>query len=283
MRNSKSLSLKTAVVCASLIAGGAIAANSAQANPFRTNYTADLSGSNLVKGNIWLDSVVLENGETIDQFSVVQSAKIVSNDLYTGGNTGAASADMGDLATVGLSQERVNEAGVVAALGNLNLNSIIDTEDRGSFAIDLFFDKALDNLFVWERGQNSKLKVQALDATGSLIGNALTINSRDARQNGGQGINGWTDAGFSIDTLEIGRAQKVASLGISMADFGIDAPVSGVRFISERGFNGPDWKFVGASAERNNPPASVPEPGTLAGLAVVCGMFAASRRRKASQ
>ncbi|MDY7013360.1 MAG: exosortase-dependent surface protein XDP2, partial [Cyanobacteriota bacterium] len=235
MMNSKSIAAKTTAICASLVATSALAlaASPARAFRFTTNYTAALSGDDKAKGDIWLKSVTLENGEVISDFAVVKSAKIVSNDLYTGGNTGAASADLGDKATVGLKKENVGEAGVVAALGNLNLNSIIDTEDSGSFAMNLFFDTALDNLFVWERGMNSKLKVQALDANGNAIGTQLFINSNDAKQNNGQGANGWSYAGYDIDTQEIYGAQQVASLGISMADFGLDAPIMGVRFISE--------------------------------------------------
>lgn len=249
-------------------------ASSAQAVGFgfKTNYTADLTGNDIWKGNIWLESIEFD-GKTIGEFSVVKDAKIVSNDLWTGGNSGAASADMGDKATVGLKQEKLTEEGAVAALGNLNLNSIIDTEDVGNFAIDVMFDKAVDNILIWERGMNSRLNVQAIDAKGNLIGNLINLPKS----------NNWTDAGFSIDTKEIGSAQRVASIGLSLADFGLDSKDSifGYRMISQgKDYNGPDWKILGTT---DKTPASVPEPTAVIGLGLVAGSFVASRRRQKSK
>jgi len=264
-------------------------ASSAQAVGFgfKTNYTADLAGDDMWKGNIWLESIEF-GGQTISEFSIVKDAKIVSNDLWTGGNSGAASADMGDKATVGLKQEELTEAGAVAALGNLNLNSIIDTEDSGNFAIDVMFDKAVDNILVWERGKNSKLDVQAIDAKGNLIGNLINLPKS----------NNWTDAGYSIDTKEIGSAQQVASIGLSLADFGLSAndsiglsladfglsandSIFGYRMMSQgSSYNGPDWKILGTT---DATPASVPEPTSVIGLGLVAGSFVASRRRQKSK
>ena len=249
-------------------------ASSAQAVGFgfKTNYTAELAGDDMWKGNIWLESIEF-GGQTISEFSIVKDAKIVSNDLWRGGNSGAASADMGDKATVGFKQEELTEAGAVAALGNLNLNSIIDTEDSGNFAIDVMFDKAVDNILVWERGKNSKLDVQAIDAKGNLIGNLINLPQS----------NNWTDAGYSIDTMEIDNgAQEVASIGLSLADFGLSAndSIFGYRMISESSYNGPDWKILGTT---DPTPASVPEPTAVIGLGLVAGSFVASRRRQKSK
>ncbi|ERT05573.1 PEP-CTERM -sorting domain protein [Lyngbya aestuarii BL J] len=249
-------------------------ASSAQAAgfSFKTNYTADLAGDDMWKGNIWLESIEF-SGQTVSEFSIVKDAKIVSNDLWTGGNSGAASADMGDEATVGLKQEELTEAGAVAALGNLNLNSIIDTEDSGNFAIDVMFDKAVDNILVWERGKNSKLDVQAIDSKGNLIGNLINLPKS----------NNWTDAGYSIDTKEISGAQKVASIGLSLADFGLSAndSIFGYRMMSQgSSYNGPDWKILGTT---DATPASVPEPTSVIGLGLVAGSFVASRRRQKSK
>jgi hypothetical protein len=246
-------------------------ASSAQAAGFgfKTNYTANLTGADQWKGNIWLDSVEF-GGKTISEFSVIQGAKIVTNDLWTGGNSGAASADMGDKATVGLSQELLTEAGAVQALGNLNLNSIIDTEDSGNFAIDVMFDKAVDNILVFERGKNSKLDIQAIDSKGNLIGNLINLPKSDQ----------WSDAGYSIDTKEIPGAQAVASIGLSLSDFGLDSKESifGYRMISQGVlYNGPDWKILGTT---DPTPASVPEPTAVIGLGLVAGSFVASRRRQ---
>jgi hypothetical protein len=96
---------------------------------------------------------------------------------------------MGDKATIGLKQERLTNEGAVAALGNLNLNSIIDTEDKGNFAIDTMFNKAVDNVLIFERGMNSRLDIQALDFAGNLIGNLIELPKS----------NQWTNTGYSID------------------------------------------------------------------------------------
>jgi hypothetical protein len=260
--------LKYTAACLGLITGSVFAvSSSAQAFDFKTNYEASLPNPNTWKGDILLQSVDFGN-TTLTEFAVVNRANIVWNDVWTGGDTGAASADKGDLATVGLSKEAINNNDVVAALGNLYLSSIIDTEDSGKFTIDLSFNKAVDNLFLWERGKNSKLDIQALDAGGNLIGNLLNLNSST-----------WQYAGYKLDTLEINGAQDVGSLGVSLADLGVSGPISGLRVISQSSYNGPDWKVVGSAAQ----PASVPEPATLAGLGLVAGSLAASRRRKVTK
>ena len=252
-----------------LIAGSAIALSSpAQAFSFTTNYTAALSGSDAPKGDIMLNSVTLENGQNIRNFSLINSANILSNDIYTGGNSGAASADIGDKATTGVRQEALTNESARTVLNNLNLNNIIDTEDRGSFILDLNFEKAVDNIFIWERGMNSRLDIQALDASGNAIGNKVNLsNSRT-----------WDYAGFEIDTKEIGRKQRVGSIGVSLADLGIsNGFVSALRVSSEgRLYNGPDFKVMGSVAE-------VPEPSSIIGLGAVVAGALATRRRKQSE
>jgi PEP-CTERM motif len=252
-----------------LIASGAIALSAApaQAFSFQTNYTAALSGNNAAKGDILLNSVTLGNGKVISDFSLVSSANILSNDIYTGANSGAASADKGDLATTGLSQEALTDAGAKAVMNNLNLNNIIDTEDSGNFILDLNFAKAVDNIFLWERGMNSRLDVQALDASGNVIGNKLALsNSKN-----------WDYAGYKIDTLEIGSAQKVGSIGVSLADLGLTSGyVSGLRVSSKSTYNGPDFKVMGSVAD-------VPEPSSLLGLGAIAMAVLATRRPQKHQ
>ncbi|NEP01398.1 MAG: PEP-CTERM sorting domain-containing protein [Symploca sp. SIO2E9] len=245
----------------------------AQAFSFQTNFNAALTGTQAAKGDILLQSVEFEGitfeGTTIDNFALVNQANIIHNDLWTRGNTGAASADLGDLATVGLKQEAINNQDVVAALGNKYLSSIIDTEDKGSFVIDLWFEQAVDNLFFWERGMNSKLDIQALDADGNLIGNLLNLDS-----------NHWDYAGYQLDTQEIGRAQDVGSLGVSLDDLGIVDSITGIRVISRgRKYKGPDWKVIGSAASGNQV-QSVPEPGAVTGLALLGVSVIASRRQR---
>jgi len=251
-------------ICLGIIAGSMGMATSAQAFSFTTNFT-EQSLTNPAKGNIWLDSVEF-GGTTVSNFGLVNRVNILHNDLWTGGNTGAASADRGDSAN-GLVQELLTNEGAVMALGNTNLNNIIDGEDRGAFSMNVWFNQRVDNLFFWERGRNSAMQVQGIDKFGNSIGNLLTINSLN-----------WNDAGFKIDTTEIVGAQRVGSLGVSLADLGLPSALAGVR-VSAQGtsfFNGPDWKVVGS--------ASVPEPGTVMGLgAIASGLLVSSRRKKAQK
>jgi hypothetical protein len=241
-----------------LTVGLALSGASAQAFTFTTNLAP---GSTDPKGDIFLQSVTLGNGTTVSNFSLVNSATIISNDSWTGGNTGAASSDRGDNAS-GVKLEAATNASIVASLGNLNLNNIIDTEDTGSFKINVSFEQAVSNLFFWERGMNSRLGVQALDGSGNLIGNLLVLDSRT-----------WQWAGFSIDTTEISSAQRVGSLGVSLADLGVSGPIQSIQLTSSRSFNGPDFKVVGEAA-------AVPEPTTMAGLAIAGLGMAAARRRQ---
>lgn len=231
-------------------------ANTASAFSFTTNFTG-----NSPKGDIFLESIQI--GSTIIDKSVlsyVSAANIVYNDPYTGGNSGAASADIGDNATTGVKVEDPSNGDIVTNLGNNNLNNIIDGEDKGSFVIDLTFSKAFNNLFFWERGMNSRLGVQFLDDLGNVIAGTVLDSST------------WDYAGYSIDTKEITGAQKVGSYGLNLADLGISGRATTVRLYSEKAFNGPDFKVVGAT---------VPEPGTVIGLSALAGAFFVSRRRKA--
>ncbi|WP_204139504.1 exosortase-dependent surface protein XDP2 [Halomicronema sp. CCY15110] len=212
--------------------------------------------------DILLESITVGD-QIIDEFSYVTSAEIVYNDAYTGGNTGAASADTGDDATGGARAEDATAADVVANLSTNNINHIIDTEDKGRFEIDLNFSEAIKTLFIWERGMNSDLGIQAVGAGGELLGNRLDI-TRDM----------WFSTGFKIDTSEIEKAQSVGSLGIKIADLGVQGgEVSTLRFFSQSGFNGPDWKFVGTTAK-------VPEPTLLLGLGLLGGAMAWQKRTK---
>lgn len=221
------------------------------------------------KGDIYLKSVEV-GGEVIDNFALVNRVENFTNTPYSGGNSGAASSDRGDLAS-GINVEDATAADIKTSLGNLNLNNIVDTEDSNSakFTMDLYFDKAISKLFIWERGINSKLGVKIGDTT-KIFGPA------DFAQG---------ETSYELDTTEIGSKQKVGSYGIDLADFGITGKYTGPvtifsnMYTDENGqnytnFNGPDFKVVGAAA--------VPEPATVLGLTAIAGAFVASRRRKSS-
>ena len=250
------------------IATGALLPLSSNANAqsFGFDFDATYSVNNAPTGDILLESVKIGN-EIIDDFSYVSTVEIVANDPFAGGNTGAASADTGDNATGGVRAQDATAEDIATNLGTNNLNHIIDTEDNGSFIIDLKFDKVIDNLLIWERGMNSDLAIQAVDANGDLIGTRLLIEEEM-----------WFDAGYAIDTSEITNgAQDVGSLGINIfADLGVEsASVDTIRFISQSEFNGPDWKFVGTDSARD-----VPEPALALGLGIFGGVMALKKRAK---
>ncbi|MBD2089762.1 PEP-CTERM sorting domain-containing protein [Microcoleus sp. FACHB-1515] len=234
----------------------AAAIGSAQAAEF--SFTTRYSG-NLPTEDIFLDSIALDNNRTIGNFSLVNRANILFNDRYTGGDTGGASSDLGDQATVGLAEQAIDNADVVASLGNRYLSSILDSEDFGKFSIDLGFDSPVSNLLFWERGGNSKLDLQAIDSAGNPIGQLITLSSDT-----------WQPANFTLDTTEIDSAQPVRSIGIRLSDLGVSAPISSIRVTSNADYNGADFKVVGT--------ASVPEPGMIAGLAIAGGLLLRSRR-----
>ncbi|MEA5571327.1 exosortase-dependent surface protein XDP2 [Calothrix sp. UHCC 0171] len=257
---------------------------SAQAASFQTNFTQSMTGANASKGDIWLNSItqkssITQQNVTFNNFSFVKTVDILSNTPITGvksnststpgnnnNNTGAASTDKGDLASSPIAVSGLkNPTGTEIAtfLGNKNLNNIIDTEDNGSFKMNLFFDQliqkddtGLDNLFFWERGMNSNLDIQAIDSNGKLIGNLVKLTK--AQQN---------NAGYKIDTTEIAGAQNVGSWGVSLQQLGVNA-FAGIQIIANgTSYNGPDFKVIA----RSSPPPrrKVPEPGTIAALGLM--------------
>jgi hypothetical protein len=261
------------------------------------SFTSNVSQTIDPNADIWLNSIT-QNGTTFSDFNLVNRATIVFNTSISNvlpgqtsnpelglsvNNTGAASTDRGDNATApggrevsGLNNPTGDD--IAAYLGNTNLNNIIDVEDGKSMKLNLFFQETifadntgLDNLFFWERGMDqysaSDLSVQAIDASGNLIGDALVLN-RNAKQY----------AGFSIDTLEIASAQQVGTWGLKLSQLGVTS-AAGIRVMADYNMNGPDFKVMA----RSSPAASVPEPATLAGLGLIAASLAAFRRRQLSK
>jgi hypothetical protein len=256
------IKLSQLLVAAGLLCSGlAVSASSAQAFTFTTR----VQGTPGPKDNIILDSIQMSDGSVVNQFSMVDKVNILYNDMHTGGNTGAASADRGKNAT-GVAREVANNESLSAIMSNRNLNNIVDTEDKGRFKINMTFQQAVNNIFLWERGGNSRIGIQAIDASGNLLGNFLKLDSGN-----------FAHAGYSIETTEIGKAQKVVSHGISMADFGLSGPIFGVQLTAESDFNGPDFKLLGGTAE------ATPEPTTMAGMALAGAGLSAARRRRAAK
>jgi hypothetical protein len=264
------MNLKNNLFSFCLLTGAVVlSANSAQAASFTSNI--DYSNS---KDDVFLNSIT-QNGTTFNDFSFVNRTVIQYNTPRNNNrNSGAASTDAGDRASTPLlPQEAPPAASITAFLGNNNLNNIIDTEDVGTFEIDVFFDSeifqdnsGLDSLFVWERGMNSDLGIQALDVNGNLIGNFQKITETRDNEN---------YADFKINTTEIDNSQKVGSYGINLDDLGVSS-LSGLRLTADETFNGPDFKLIARKGQRRR----VPEPTTILGLGAVAGMAFLSLRQK---
>ena len=264
--NIKRISALIMISCST----GLVLAPSAQAATFTTN----VSQSTDPKANIWLQSITQKNNQGKDRvfydFSFVNKVTGLTNAQFTGGNTGAASTDKGDNASIPKSiqvSEDPKADEIAAYLSNNNLNNIIDTEDQGAFIMNLWFDttirqdsSGLDNLFFWERGQNSDLRIQAIDEKGNLLGNFLKLTKQSQKS-----------AGYKIDTTEIDVAQDVGSWGVSLKELGLSNEqaakgIQGIQVLAENDFNGPEFKV---SARRADLPQSVPEPSTTAALGVL--------------
>jgi hypothetical protein len=280
-------------VASGIIAGSlALGVGPAQAAPGLFQFDTTISypntgaGSNVncfstTQCDIALQSVkALDTGKTwsVDQLLKVTDVALLenSNDQKIGG----VSADRGRLAN-GLVQESLkvettvqkalfntsaDENTIVAALGQskpvFNLNNILDTEDNGQFKMDLLFDKrqSFDSVLLWERGLNSKLRVQAIT---QVAGNQATSFGETVT------VSTWRDAGYQVETTEISGAQRVGSQGIH---FG--SSILGVRLFADSSFNGPDFKIAAVRTK-------IPEPGMLVGLGAMAGAMALRRMRRA--
>ena len=250
---------KTAYI--GIMAGGALilCSNPAQAFSFKTNFTA----TNGSVGDIKLDSIEFD-GATISDFVFVET--VIPESLR------GVSTDRGDRA-MGLAKENPTAKEIAATLGNDYLSQIIDTEDNSQFKFDLFFEKAVQNLFFWERGMNSRLAIAAIDRQGQLLSDSLVLDFKEADY-----------AGYNLNTTEISSAQKVGSIGVKLSDFQfLDAPASaiaGIKVAANKNYNGPDFKVIGSSpVSEQAPRAEVPEPSTLLGL-FVAGAIGAARQRR---
>ncbi len=255
--------------------------NSAQA----ASFTSDVNITNGTTGDVILNSITQKDDNYIDHtfsnFSYVESVNSFSNTDYTGGNSGAASTEKGDSVGGIDTNEDPTKGEIADFLGDNNLNRIIDGEGR-TFSMDIKFDSLiaednskLDSLFFWERGMNSDLTIQAINQEGTLIGNVMRLNRKK------KGDSSQEYAGFKINTLEIGRAQKVGSWGVSLAELGVNN-LRGVRVSANRSHSGPDFKVIARQSSSGKDfvqAAKVPEPGTIVGLGSVAAL-AFMRRRK---
>lgn len=224
-------------------------------------------------GDVRLDGVSF-NGGTLTQsgLQTVADTRIVLDDgidVARGGHNLAAGRGINSVGDgwVGEGQATITPASadLQGALANYNLSSIIVTREAAGLAIvDVSFAKPTDTFFLWERGANSDLLVEALDDNGGVIGSYTVLRQNYANT----GIVITTDNGSFLN-----NGQALGSIG-----FRTDALVSHLRLASFNtdvlNYNGPDYKIL-ASAQ------PVPEPASwalvLGGLGIV-GRLAARRK-----
>lgn len=254
----KTMKLQIAATLSSIAVTLSLATAPAQAFSgfsFTTNYSPKPADP---RKDIKLEYVKY-GGKTIGNFGLVDRAEIRVNDTKIGPGSSDHGVDtvLDTYLPQGPNVEKPTNADVVASLGNLNLNSIIDTEDnRGTSIIDVYFKKAARTFYFFERGMNSDLTVEALDAAGTVVDN-YTITRALFHAN---------PTGYSLHTTEIDKAQPVGSYGLTLSH-----NVAGLRLSSNNPtMNGPDYKVV----------AKVPEPTAIAALGIVAGIAALSRRKK---
>ena len=86
------------------------------------------------------------------------------------------------------------EADLVAAYANRNLNSINYNRERGDYGIfTISFPQPTDTFFIFERGMDSDIHLDALDDAGSVVGHWDFLRSDGYRYSG---VNIVTDTGF---------------------------------------------------------------------------------------
>jgi len=180
---------------------------------FKTNVTAspNLSGNpNLLNDptkDIRLDSVQY-SGQTVNQFQVVSSGKVIQNDSYTLSsgetfgilNSGRGpNTDTDPLIGEGPSKPNPTNLDIAASLGNLNLNSLLVTRESADKAIvEVSFAKPVNTFFFWERGGTPGTSVAGdsdilIDAIAD-DGNTILASYKVLRAN-------YTKAGYNISTL----------------------------------------------------------------------------------
>lgn len=156
-----------------------------------------------------------------------------------------------------------------------NLNNMINTSDsglrntsaeNGVFTVDLLFSSgaSFDTLFLWERGRDSDLLLKPIY---EVAGNQATSVGQGIAISKGQ----WDDAGYSTDTAESNGAEAVGSKGVYFGSF-----IKGVRVMTSKELAAADFKVAAAKTGKR----TVPEPGTVAGIALSGALMVASRRRK---
>lgn len=163
------------------------------------------------------------------------------------------STDRGDLSSYNyVNKENPTDQEIADYLSNNNLNNIIDGEGRWEVVLDVELEKIVyDNtkwedvvseLLIFERGMNADLYIQSLDSLGGKeLGKKIFLNRKDLIY-----------AGFDVDTVEIGAAQKMGYRKVDLAKLEVWA-IKFLRITSEPKNSGPDFKIIWLNTKKCKP------------------------------
>jgi hypothetical protein len=168
-------------------------------------------------------------------------------------NKNELSTDRGDLASyINPNKEDPTEEEIADYLSNNNLNNIIDGEGRWEVILDVELEKIVyDNtkqedvigeLLIFERGMNADMYIQSVDSLGwKELGKKIFLNRKDLIY-----------AGFDVDTVEIGAAQKMGYWKVDLAKLNVWA-VKFLRISSQPKNSGPDFKIIWLNTKKCKP------------------------------
>jgi hypothetical protein len=247
-------------------------------------------GQNNGKNDIRLDEVFFSQNEIYQTF--------IGPSAVTRLGTGSSSVNNG-LRVVAGTNTSVSDKVMVLGSGSLKddevSNSVFRNQVRDAFNsrnLNWFFDSVVSDphfcmdvcfqtnplqnkVFVSERGtggSNSKFTLQALNAHGQVIGNAVKVDPKNRVNTGLQGAT----YGSGTNPHPSG-SQEISFYEFDVTDFGVNS-ISYLRIttpnvsLSSGQDIQPDFKVFGSAAP-------VPEPGTMLALGAGAAYFAARRRR----
>jgi hypothetical protein len=255
---------------------------------FETNWSqnpsSDVQAYPTYSRDYRLDSVSYA-GKTFSDFQFVSAAHVIQNDFddHTGPDATGFVRQPWYIVNTGRGLNTpldpwVNEGPISGATGatdadlvstyaNLNLNSINYNRERDVYGIfTISFPHPTDRFFIFERGKDADLHLDALDAGGNTVGHWDFLRT-----------DGYTDTGIAIVTdtgfpgwPQTGPGQAVGSVGLRIEG----GAATTLKFtINAKPDNGPDLKIFGGAA--------VPEPAavSLVGVALSSLMFVGLRKR----
>ena len=134
------------------------------------------------------------------------------------------------------------DADLVSTYANLNLNSINYNRERDTFGIfTITFPHPTDRFFIFERGKDADLHLDALDAGGNTVGHWDFLRSEGYQDTGVAIV---TDTGFPGWPMT--GSQSVGSVGLQI----IGGAATTLKFtINAKPDNGPDLKIFGGAAD----------------------------------